>query len=179
MSAWFETISSRMLLERTFVRVREDVVVGPTGEKFTRDVLEVDDAVAILPMFDDGTVVFVRQYRHPLGTSLLEIPAGKLDVSGEDLEAAAHRELAEEVGLAATRLTHLITFANSAGGSTERTHLYRATGLSLVPPPDGFEPKAEEAHMEIVRLPLPDAVRAVRDGVIVDAKTVVALLLAE
>lgn len=177
MSAWFETVSSRVLLDRDFVRVREDELEGADGERLRRDVLEVDDAVAVLPLFEDGTVVFVRQYRHPLGASLLEIPAGKLDVPGEDAESAARRELAEEVGLAADRLDHLLTFANSAGGSTERTHVYRATGLAPVPAPEGFEPEAEEAHMEVIRLPLAEAVQAVRDGVIVDAKTVIALLL--
>jgi ADP-ribose pyrophosphatase len=179
MPAWFETLSSRVLLSTPLITVREDELEGPAGEVLKRTVIEQHDAVGILPLFDDGTVVLVRQYRHAQGASLLEIPAGKLDVDGEGVEEAAARELAEEVGLAATSFERLVTFANSVGTATERTHLLLGSGLTTVPPPPGFEPKAEEAHMEVVRLPLGEAIAAVGDGTIIDAKTVIALLLAD
>jgi ADP-ribose pyrophosphatase len=177
-TSWFRTLSSRVLLDHPFVQVREDQLESPSGEMLARTVIDQGDAVGILPLFDDGTVAMVRQYRHALGTEVLEIPAGKLDVEGEEVEACAARELAEEVGLAAASWEHLTTFANSAGGTTERTHLYLATGLSVTAAPDGFQPKAEEAHMEVARLPLAELVAAARSGTIIDAKTVIALLLA-
>lgn len=178
MTSWFRTVSSRVLLDHPFVRVREDEVESPSGETLARTVIDQGDAVGVLPLFDDGTVAMVRQYRHPLGVDVLEIPAGKLDVEGEPVEACAARELAEEVGLAATTWEHLTTFANSAGGTSERTHLYLATGLSPATAPEGFEAKAEEAHMEVARLPLAELVGATRSGTIIDAKTIIALLLA-
>jgi ADP-ribose pyrophosphatase len=176
-TSWFRTVASRVLLDHPFVQVREDQVESPSGEVLARTVIDQGDAVGVVPLFDDGTVAMVRQYRHPVGADLLEIPAGKLDVEGEDVEAAAARELAEEVGLAATHWEHLTTFANSAGGTNERTHLYLATGLSTTSAADGFEPEAEEAHMEVARLPLDELVAAARSGALIDAKTIIAILL--
>lgn len=175
--AWFETVDSEIVY-RGWSTVRRDRVRTPDGEDVDREVVVHDNAVAIVPVLDDGTVVLLRQYRHPFGASLLEIPAGKLDVEGEGLEAAAQRELAEEIGFRAGRLEPLITIANSVGWTDEETHLYLARDLTAVPAPEGFVAKAEEAAMEVVRLPLDVAVEAARDGKVRDAKTVVGLLLA-
>lgn len=158
--------------------VRVDRVTMPDGEVVEREVVEHRPAVGVLPVTEDGDVLLVRQYRHALGRTCLEVPAGGVDDDDDDARTAARRELAEEVGVAAGRLDHLAHLANSVGWSTEVTDLWLARDLSTVAPPDGYVPVHEEASMELVRLPLDEAVTAVHDGTITDAKTVVALLRA-
>lgn len=170
--------SSEVVYRGHLGQVRVDQVRMPDGDTAAREVAEHVDAVGVVPLDDDGRVVLVRQYRHPLGRHLLEIPAGLLDVEGEGVEDAARRELAEETGLAADRLERLTRFENSAGWSDEATTVFLATGLREQRPGDGFVAEHEEAAMEIVRLPLADAVARVRSGEISDAKTIVGLLLA-
>ncbi len=159
--------------------VRIERVRTPDGEEVEREIVVHDDAVAIVPVTDDGRVVLLRQYRQALRAHLLEIPAGTLDVDGEGPEAAAHRELAEETGYAAGQLEHLATFDNSAGWTDERTHVYLATRLAENGRPDGFEAEHEEADMELVLLDVRDAIADARAGRVTDAKTLVGLLLAE
>lgn len=163
---------------RGFSSVRIDTVVGPDGSRFSREVVEHPDAVAIVAVDGDGRVALVEQYRQPLGARLLELPAGTLDVDGEEEVAAAHRELAEEVGLAAARLEPLGTFWNSAGWSDECTHLYLARGLEAVGAPDGFIATGEEADLDVHWVPLEELVARALDGSVTDAKTVVGALRA-
>jgi len=106
------------------------------------------------------------------------LPAGLMDVAGEDPAATAQRELIEELGMRAGTLEPLTTFWNSAGWTDERTHLYLGRELQPADPPGDFEASAEERHLEVVSLDLDDAVQAVRDGEITDAKTVIGLQLA-
>lgn len=174
---WYETLDSRVVHDG-WSTVRVDTVRMPGGDQADREIVEHMSAVAVVPVMEDGTVVLLRQYRHAVEQYLLEIPAGVLDVEGEDEEDAAQRELAEEVGLKAGELEHLTTFHNSAGWSTERTHVFVGRDLEQVPRPEGFDLEHEEADMEIVRMPLEDAVAAVGTGEITDAKTVVGLLMA-
>lgn len=148
----------------------------PDGTVATREIVEHAAAVAAVAVDDDGAVVMVRQYRHAFGTAFLELPAGLLDVDGEDPAAAMQRELAEEVRLSAGSLQPLLTFNNSAGWTTEQTTVFLATELTTAERPDGFVLEAEEADMEVVRIPLADAVAMVADGRISDAKTVIGLL---
>jgi ADP-ribose pyrophosphatase len=161
-----------------FSSVRVDVLQGPDGE-FSREVVEHPDAVAVVALDDAQQVALVLQYRHPLGTSLLELPAGTLDVPGEDPVAAAHRELAEEVGLACERLVALGTVWNSAGWSDERTHLFLAIATRPTSRPEGFEAVDEEAAMTVAWRPLVDLVKDALEGVLTDAKTVVGVLRAD
>ncbi len=175
--SWFETHDSRVV-HTGYSTVRVDTVGLPGGGQATREVVEHDDAVAIVAVTDGGDVLLLRQYRHPLGRYLLEVPAGTLDVADEEPEACARRELREEVQHDAATWTWLTTFHNSAGWSTERTHVYLATGLRVSEPPDGFEPEAEEADMEVVALPFPAARDMARDGTLTDAKSVIGILLA-
>lgn len=177
-SAWFETVASRGVHDG-YSRVRIDTVRTPEGELVEREIVEHDDAVAVVPLNAGGEVLLLRQYRHALGRDILEIPAGTLDVAGEELEAAARRELLEEMHVTVSELEPLTVFVNSAGWATEHTHIYLARGVEVSSPPSGFEPKAEEAHLEVVTLPLAAAVEAVTDGTITDAKTVIGLLLAD
>ncbi len=172
-----EVIDSAILHDGFRSRVRSDQVRFPDGSQGAREVIEHLDAVAIVPVHHDGTVTLLRHYRHPLTEEILEIPAGVLDVTGEDPADAARRELAEEVGLAADELTHLTTFANSPGWTDETTVVYLATGLTATAAPDGFVAEGEEAAMREERLPLGQAVEAVR-GERSDAKSLIGLLLA-
>ena len=130
-------------------------------------------AVGIAPVHDDGTITLVRQYRAALDAELWEIPAGLRDVADEPTELTASRELAEEVGLRADRLDHLVTFHNSPGFSDEAVVVYVASGLHEVP---DDRQGAEELHMVVARVPFDDALAMVDDGRITDAKSVIALL---
>lgn len=174
---WYETVASEVAHRGTFAHVRVDRVRMPDGAVADREVVEQADAVAVVPLLDDGTVVLLRQYRHPVGRYLLEIPAGKLDVSGESPEAAARRELVEEIHHSAENLRHLLTIQNSAGWTDEHTHLYLGTGLRRRRPPGEYSPAPEEADMEVVRVPLSEALAWVDAGRISDAKTALGLLL--
>lgn len=172
----FRTVASRHVY-RGFSSVRIDELEGPEG-RFTREVVEHPDAVAIVALDDDGRVALVRQYRHPLGRSLLELPAGTLDVAGEAPEAAAHRELAEEVGLATDTLLPLGALWNSAGWSDERTLLFLAPSTRPTSAPAGFLPEGEEAAMSVEWCSLDALVDDVRSGAIEDAKTAVGVVRA-
>jgi 8-oxo-dGDP phosphatase len=177
-AAWFETLASREVYSG-FSTIRIDTVRTPDGAEMDREIVERVDAVAVVAVDDRGRILLLKQYRQPVGAYLLEIPAGLLDVDGEEPEAAARRELAEEIQHEAQVFRHLITFVNSAGWATERTHVYLAEGARPTPMPEGFVPKAEEADMEVVPMAAADVFEAVREGSIVDAKTVIGLLLAE
>ncbi len=149
----------------------------PDGERFERDVIRSPGAVGIVPVvFDDGVpmVVFVRQYRAPLDRYVLEIPAGMRDVADEPPEVTAERELMEEVGLSPGRLDYLTHYYTSGGMTDSILHLYLATGLVPVER-DVHGP--EETHMDVLRLPLDEAVDMVVRGEIRDGKTVIGLLL--
>ena len=124
---------------------------------------------------DGDEVVLVRQYRAAVDLEILEIPAGKRDVAGEAPELTAHRELAEEVGLTAGRLVKLAEFYNSIGFSDELSHVFLGTELSPVPADRQGE---EEEHMTVERIRLDDVPALVAAGELVDAKTVIGLLMA-
>lgn len=174
----YDVESSRIAYDGELSRVRVDDVRMPDGGLASREIVEHPDAVAVVPVEADGTVVLLQQYRHPVRQTVLEVPAGKLDVPGEQPADAARRELAEEVGLAATSLIELVTFHNSSGWTDEATTIYLATDVCAVDSPAGFSPEAEEADMEIVRLPLAELAARARRGELHDAKTLIGVLLA-
>jgi 8-oxo-dGTP pyrophosphatase MutT (NUDIX family) len=176
-TARYEVVTSRRAYSG-FSSVRIDGLVGPGGERFEREVVEHPDAVAVVAIDDERRVVLVRQYRHPLRTSLLELPAGTLDVDGESALDAARRELAEEVGLAAGHWQALGALWNSAGWSDERTWLFLATGVEAVARPHGFVAEGEEADLAIERIALDELLGMCADGRVDDAKTVVGVLRA-
>ena len=147
----------------------------PDGDTFTREFLRHLGAVAVVAVVDDE-VVLVRQFRAAVGRDLLEIPAGLLDVDGEDREVAAARELEEEVGLRLTGpLVHLVDYFPSAGMADHEVGIYLATATEPCDArPQGFE----EQGMTIERVPLADVDRLVTSGAVSDGKTIVGLLLA-
>lgn len=174
MTEWFSTTGSRVV-HTGHVTLRIDEVTTPDGP-VEREVAVPPDAVAIVALVD-GDVVLVRQHRQPINGTTLELPAGVLDHDGESVLEAAARELAEECHLAAEHWSQLVTVVTSPGWTTERVTLVRADGVHPTTAPEGFEATAEEAAMEVVRLPLEAAVAAVHDGTISDAKTALGILL--
>jgi ADP-ribose pyrophosphatase len=172
----YEVLRSEVAFDGQLSRVRVDRVRMPDGDVAEREIVEHPDAVAIVPVDDDGRVVLLRHYRPAWRRRMLEVPAGKCDVDGEAPEQTARRELAEEVGLEAGELTELVRFANSGGWTDESTTIFLATGLREVPDP-GFTATAEEADVEVLRVPLDEAVDLARCEEVVDAKTIIGLLL--
>lgn len=167
-------MGERTLHEGHVIRLAVGRFVAPDGTEFEREVVRHPGAVSVVPLHDDGTVTLVRQYRAALDTELLEIPAGKRDVLDEPPEVTAARELAEEVGLRADDLVPLGRFVNSAGFSDELSLVFLATGLSEVP---NDLQGVEEEHMIVERIPLADVPAMIADHRIVDAKTMIGLLL--
>lgn len=132
------------------------------GEPTVRDYVDHTGAVAVVVIDDEGRVLLIQQYRHPIKHRDWEIPAGLLDVDGEPPAATAKRELAEEVDLVAAHWEPLVTIFSTPGGSNEVIHLFLASGLSGAPHVHARE--AEEADIRIAWVPLADAVTAVLEG---------------
>jgi ADP-ribose pyrophosphatase len=144
------------------------------GVGFEREVVTHPGAVAVLAVDDDDLVVLLVQFRATTGRRIIEMPAGTLDVEDEDPLSAARRELIEEAGVEAEQLSELGSFLNSPGYSTQLTTLYLAEGLREV----GRAPMGiEETEMDVVRIPLAEALAMVEGGQISDAGTVLGLLL--
>jgi ADP-ribose pyrophosphatase len=169
-----ETVeSSETIYEGKVVTLRIDTVRFPNGKTGKREVIEHSGAVTVVPLLDDGeTVVLVRQWRLPAGKSLLEIPAGGIE-KGEDPEAAAARELAEEIGKKPGKLTKLFTCYLAPGYSTELMYGYLAEGLT-----DHVLEQDEDENVQVVTMKLSEALDAVTRGEIEDSKTLVGLTLA-
>jgi 8-oxo-dGTP pyrophosphatase MutT (NUDIX family) len=160
--------------------LRADVVrrpEQPDEESFTRVVLEHPGAVVVLAMDDDERVFCLRQYRHPARMRMFELPAGLLDKSGEDPEAAARRELLEEAGLEARQWTPLVSAYSSPGITTEQIHYFLGRGLRHADRGD-FRPAHEEADMETLWVPYPELLAASLDGRVHDAPLLIAVLTA-
>lgn len=156
------------------LRVVRGSFEAPDGTRFERDIVRNQEVVAMVPVLSDGrTVLLVRQYRGPVDSLLLEIPAGLCDVDGEDALATAARELEEEIGRVADSLELIARFHPAAGFSDQFVRLYLATGLTAVP---HNRQGPEEDHMTIEEFDLDGLDRAIDDGTLVDSKTLIGLL---
>jgi len=164
-------ISSQKVFEGRVFNVTVDTV--REGEvTYQREVVHHHGSAVILPVFDDGTVALVRQYRHPTVRYLLEAPAGGID-EGERPDEAAARELQEELGLVAGRLEKLSEFFVSPGFCEEKMWVFLATELT-----EGKQQPEEDEVLEVVRLTLDEALEMISSGEIQDAKTIIGLMLA-
>ena len=159
------------IFEGKIVHLVRDTVTLPNGKSATREMMLHNGAVAILPLFEDGTVLMEYQYRHPLGRVIYEIPAGKLDSPGEDPREAALRELREETGYTADRLTSLGCYIPSPAILGERIELFLAEGLH-----PGSTDLDEDEFLATERCPLDTLCERVMRGEIEDGKTQAALL---
>lgn len=172
----FEVLSTRDVHIGRVLGLRVDEVSMPGGGVATREVIEHLGAVAIVAVDADDQVVMIHQYRHPLGHRLWELPAGLLDVDGEQPVDTARRELAEEVGLAAQQWSTLVEVAASPGFTDEVVRVFLASELSTVELP---EPQTdEEADLVVRRFPLEEAVRMALAGEIVNGASVAGVLAA-
>ncbi len=171
----FETVDSETLYVGKIFALRADEVRMPGGHSARREVVEHYGAIAILAMDDDGRIVMVYQYRHPVGRRLWELPAGLLDMDGEAPQLTAARELEEEAGLRARDWRVLVDLVSSPGFSDESVRVYLATGLSDVGRPDAHD---EEADLTVRWFSLDDAVRKVLGGEIVNTIAVAGILAA-
>ncbi len=170
----FSVVNDELVHQGAVVGFYRRQIAGPGGEIYNRDVVKHPGAVAVVA-YDEGDVYLVKQYRAPLDADLIEIPAGKLDVDGEPLEVTANRELEEEVGRSARKLEPLLDLYHSAGFCDELGHLFLAT--ELVEVPQRLE-GPEEAHLEVLKVPMSEAITMVMDGRIRDAKSMVGILAA-
>lgn len=165
-----ETLSSERHFEGQLLSVRVDRVRLANGRESRREIVEHAEAVAAVPLLPDGRVVLVRQWRHPARQVLLEIPAGVME-AGETPAATMNRELTEEIGYRAERLERLFSIYLAPGYSEELIHLFLAQELH---PAKG---KADEdENLQVVIMPLAEAVRLCQEGKLRDAKTVAGIL---
>ncbi len=171
----YKVIKSKEVWSGHVVKIHVDDVRMPQGNIAQREVVSHIGAVGVLPITAQNEVVLVRQYRHAVRGYLLEIPAGKLDKEGESPRECARRELKEEAGVEFKELVELSVFYNSPGFSDERFHLFMAQVESIG---EMFPDGDEEEDMERVIVPLAEALEMIDDGRIVDAKSIIGLLMA-
>ena len=172
-------VESEILRRGHYLTFRIDTIERADGTRAKREVVGHPGAVAILAIDDQDRVLMVRQYRVPAGRILLEVPAGTLDVDPEtgrieDPALAAPRELEEETGFRAGTWRLLTSFWTAPGFATELMHLYLATDLTPADH-DRLGPDEDE-HLELERIPWPEALALAESGEIADAKSLVALL---
>jgi ADP-ribose pyrophosphatase len=171
----FRIVDSDTVVDTGFLRLSEATVVG-AGERFTRFVVHHPGAVVVVPVERGGEqVLLVRQFRVATGGDLLEVVAGKRDVEDEPPETTASRELHEEIGRRPGRLVKLCEFFNSPGFCDEYTHLYAALDLEELDAPSAVNP--EERAMTVERARLADVDELIAAGRIVDAKSIIGLVL--
>jgi ADP-ribose diphosphatase len=169
----FETLNSEIVYPGRAFTIRRDTLRMPDGHETRLDIVQHVGSVIILPLDEQGNLLFVRQYRHATGMDLLELPAGTLD-GGEAPEACARREVREEAGVAAGQLEELGGFYLAPGYSTEYMHVYLATELR----PDPLEADADE-FLTVEPIPVEAALALAKNGGMPDAKSLAALLMAQ
>lgn len=174
-TAGFRQLSEETVWRGHVVSAAVGRFVAPDGTEFEREVVRHPGAVSVVPILGDNTVILVRQYRSAVDRELLEIPAGKCDVAGEDRAVTAHRELEEEIGMRAGRLDRLCDFLNSPGFCDEDSTIFLARDLEPCPTDTQG---VEEQHMTIEHVALADVPALIATGALVDAKTILGLLLA-
>jgi ADP-ribose pyrophosphatase len=165
-------IGSRQVFSGKILRLTVDAVRLPDGREAAREVVHHNGAVGMVALDEAGNVLLVRQWRHAPGCALLEVPAGAISTD-EEPTACARRELAEETGFAPGRLDRLTTMYTAPGYVGEAIHLYLAR--DLVPEDAAGD---DDENLQLVRMPLGEALAACREGTICDGKTIAALMLA-
>jgi ADP-ribose pyrophosphatase len=165
------TIATENIYSGRILNLRVDTVRLPGGDTTRREIVEHAAAVALVALDAEENVLLVRQFRKPTEIRLLELPAGSVD-AGEAPEAAARRELQEETGFLPGNLQRLVTFYTTPGFSTELMYLYLATNLT-----PARLPADDDESIDVVRVPLGEIPELISSGGVVDAKTLVGLLM--
>ena len=166
-------LSSNTVFRGRRTSVRWDKVQMQEGHVVEKEVVVTHDSVAVVAVDEEHNVLLVRQFRAPPGVALLEVPAGTIE-EGEEPLSCAHREMREETGFAASRMTPIGDFWTSPGFITERMHVFLASGLQ----PDAL-PSDEDEDIQLERLPVSQALEMARTGQFHDAKTIASLSMAE
>lgn len=169
----FELINSELLMQGRVFKIRRDHLKTPDGRDTKYEIIEHCGSVIIVPVDANGNLLFVRQYRHAAGLDLLELPAGTRD-GDEPFEDCAAREIREETGMEAGKLLKIGEFYLAPGYSTEFMVVFIATDLRHNP----LEADDDE-FLEVEKLTLKNTMKLVKDGKMLDAKTLAALLLAK
>ena len=159
------------LLESRIFRVERIQTVGRSGATLDRDVIRHPGAVAIVPVLDDGQLCLIRNVRPTVGKTLIEIPAGTLEV-GEDPAKCAYRELIEETGYRAATIRPLIELYTSPGIMDERMYVFVATDLT-----PGEMALEDGEEIDVFTAPLEEVLAMIRRGEVEDGKTVAAVML--
>jgi len=165
-------LESEIIFKGAVFDVERDRLREENGIEIIREVVRHPGGAGALPLFDDGRVALVKQYRHPARRELLEIPAGRIE-DGETPEMCAAREMEQETGFRAGRIEKLAEFYTTPGFCEEKLHVYLATDLA--PSSQALD---HDELVEVVYLPFAEAARMVERGGIEDSKTIIALLLA-
>lgn len=168
----FELIRSEVLMQGRAFRIRRDYLKTPDGRETKFEIIEHGGSVILIPVDEDGNVLFVRQYRHAAGKDLLELPAGTRD-GDEPFEECAAREIREETGMEAGKLEKMGEFYLAPGYSTEFMVVYLATELRHNP----LEADDDE-FLQVEKIPVREAIEKAERGEVPDAKSLAALLLA-
>ena len=164
-------LSSELVFDGRLLKVRRDLARLPDGSEATREYIRHPGAVAVVPLFDDGTILLERQFRYPHGRDFIEIPAGKLEPGEPQLETA-QRELMEETGYTAAEWKRLGTIHTAIAYTDEAIGLFLARKLTKA----GMQRLDAGEFVETLIVPFDEALAMVRDGRITDCKTVSALL---
>lgn len=168
------TVDSKTIFRGRILNLRIDEVELPDGKRAAREVVEHSGAVVIVPVLANGNILFVRQYRHPVSEFLLELPAGKLDHEGENLEECARRELLEETHHSCGSIEKLSAFYTSPGFCDEKIHLFVARGLRDTRPAK-LSCDSDE-FISVADLTLAEALAMIQANEISDAKTILGIL---
>jgi len=169
----YETLHTETLYHGRAFNVRRDEIRLPDGKTARLEIVDHVGAVTLVPVDDQNRVWFVRQYRHPAGEVLLELPAGMIELGEAPLECA-RREIREETGMAAGRIEPVGEFYLAPGYSTEFMHVFLARDLR----PDPLPGDADE-FISVEPIPLEVVLQMIENGKIHDAKTLAALMLAK
>lgn len=167
-----KTIATKEIFSGKIIDVQVDDVTLPNGEQSKREIVKHPGAVAIIPITKDQKIIFVEQYRKPLEKSLIEIPAGKLEI-GEEPQITAVRELEEETGYTTSELTFVTSFYTSPGFANELIHIYMTDQLEALTHPVKGD---DDEFVEVLELTLEEAETYVKEQRIQDAKTNYAIL---
>jgi ADP-ribose pyrophosphatase len=165
-----KTLRSRVLFQGKVFSVRHDRVREPGGVTVERDIVVHPGSVVVMPVFPDGKILLVRQYRHTAQDFLWELVAGRID-PGESAIEGARRELAEETGYRARRLKQLLELFPSPGFVDEVMWIFAATGLTA-----GAARPEEDERIEARKFSLAQAERMIRNGTLRDAKSIAGIL---